>query len=378
METAAPVAPSPDPTVGAAQTPAMTEAEFKAKIGSAAPDALNELIGSMVAPAAPPAPDLPSPPPEPPAPAAATPEPEPEEMPEIPAKNYRVTPNDFLEAQVILLMKPKGEKPGLTLKEAYQQVYGRTEAPVAPTPAVEPAPKAEAALTAEVDAGIGNLAKEIENLATQIEEAGEKADMKAFAKLQRELGQRERQLERMRDHREAIIRQADDQKVETLVEDFRQDEKSSADAALEAYPTLADPKGEARKTFNREMAEMMKDPALRSIKENSARWPEVFAHMVAAKNRWGSPPEATAQPSPAQPAPRGEPARVAAPPNGAVARTTGAAVITPSAPVSGAGFVPTVENFRQLASSLNPSDLNAALAVKSPEDMSAFLARLRK
>lgn len=371
MDTNVAAAPSPAP-VSEAPAPALSQAEVMAKLQAAAPDALNALLGQAPAPVVPPAAPAPvetpaAPVAEVPAEPTAQPASEPQGEPQAqPAegveevgfpKNWRVEAHDYMAAEFYRLQKPRNGKPGLSVPEAYEKVYGRAETP-APTTQTPAAPAPEP--TAEVDAQIESLGRAVGELAAEIDQKAEDSDIKALVKLQAEQARKERQLEQLKTQREAIVHSLADQQVEQNVAMYQEQRKASAQEAVAAYPALADANGEARAQYNEAVERLRADKANVPLFD-SPNWPMFVADYVARTQGWRS---GAAPSAPPPPPPRAAPPpapRVAAPPNGAVARATSAAVISPGLSSAGTGFTPTIETFRQEAAKATPEQLNAFL-----------------
>lgn len=365
METAvAPVAPRPEtPASPVAPAPVANADTFLTDSDKVTPDALLNILPmppsrapQAPAAAAPAAPVQPAAPTQPATPAAtapvvtdpnATQPAQQEENIELP-KNYRLHARDAKEAMMLLLIKQ-----GKSAPEAYSEIYGtqKPETTTATTTTAQPevpAAQPENPLV-RYDSTITTLSTEIADLQTQIDKAKADGELATAIDLVQQQGRKERLLEQNKQERGALKFRLEQQQVEAQSEQYRQAQAESARTAIEKYPQLADPKGEARAAFNLLNKQLRSDPRWAPVFD-SPEWPSILAQRVAEQQGWNATPKvqtaAPAQQPPAQPTNTVPSTNPLAPqpvvqPNPAAVRATAAEVLTPASTPNGGS--PTIQ-----------------------------------
>lgn len=307
-------------------------------------------------------------------------------------KNWRISVKDAQEALVMQAVKG-----GMSLKDAYQEVYGApaaspaaaTAAPAAPSsaPAVTPAPDP----VKVAEQAVAKIESSVAELEQQIEKAAESGDTPAALRLMRQQNDLKITLDRAKSNREATAQQIEDQAINQAVAEHRQLENAAKAEVVKLYPALAVAESEQRAAFNQKVADLERDPAFgKDFRVKLPGWPMVVARMVAAESGWGlnapapvasAPGAASALPVPA-PAPTTmttqppvsplSPQTVPAPSTVPPVRATSASLITASESPGGATPVADKTTFWRESAGAHPSDL---LALMGHAPIPAFLLR---
>jgi len=279
-------------------------------------------------------------------PAEATPEPAQGEE-EI-TSNWRLhidpkTPEGKKEAAFYALRKS-----GKTVEEAYSVIYG-AKAQESAKPETQVTPPAPVDPGAEYDTKITAAQAELSVLETALTKAIDEGDTKASMDRVKEIGRKEREIEKLTDGKTSAIAQAQSTVAETQEQTFRQKAGEASRQAITEYPQFAVKPGEVkssdRKALEDFIASKRDDPDYESV-FLSPRWPVIlvreYASVRGMKPAAGSPPPPSS--SSAKP----------------VQRAPAAEVIT-SAPGTQA-FTATRENFLKNVDNMSPKELDALLA----------------
>lgn len=260
-------------------------------------------------------------------------------------KGIKIKPNDFQEMEVMRLMKPRDGAKGLTLTEAYQKVYGTPPSAVAKTEPTEAAPAASAAKS-EFDTKIEGVTADITKLEADLVTAADAADVKEITRIQRELGRKERELERLGEQKTTAEKNAQTQREQAIDTTFRQSQLKARDQLIKEFPVLGDKASQERLDFDAWLNLKKDDPEYAQEFDNP-RWPINLGREFAEAKGLSR----TAKPAPTSEAPPVAPA---------AQRATAAAVITPGGN-QGQQFQPTAESLKKDMKNMSVKDLDSLL-----------------
>ncbi len=182
-------------------------------------------------------------------------------------ERFRLKGKEFDQERKFIALR----KQGIDRETALKAVYGESIKKDSGEKA-EP----EKSPTAEIDGEIETAKSEIADLEKKIEEASEELDTAEALKLQREIGKRERTIDKLEAKKDNL---REKQKTQELTS-FQQKEKSNAQAAMKEFPDLQDKESEARQEFDEWVEVKESDPDYQSIFQ-SPRWPLTLAREFA-------------------------------------------------------------------------------------------------
>lgn len=260
----------------------------------------------------------------------------------------RVRPRTDLDHQVLDLYKSEGFKG--SFQNAVDIIYGnQRKDTTGSTPENEaggetpPTQNTPTDPTAEIDAQVETLTREMAELEKKIDEAAEEMKTTEALRLQRDLTRKEQNVSKLRDLKENISARKQDQ----VRSAFSEKASVAKTEALERFPVLANKNSIERKQFDAYLDKAQADAELAPL-FNSSRWPLLLAEEFA-RNHGLNP--AAKKSSAASPAPN-RPNFDAPNP-----RASEAKVLTSGDTPPATNAAPSEKEFRELLPKLTPAQL---------------------